>query len=82
MEENRKIEIVEKKGWKLNPDEKIVNAVFRGLARTGGRCPSVHPERIGHDQCPCSAYFQANICYCNLYVKENEIHKEDNSYHC
>ena len=28
MEENRKIEIVEKKGWKVNPDEKIVNALL------------------------------------------------------
>ena len=78
MEENRKIDIVEKKGWKLNPDEKIVNAIFRGLARTGGHCPCVHPE-LEHD-----------ICYCNLYVKlkseenekDSEILEEDVNYHC
>lgn len=90
MEENRKIDIVEKKGWKLNPDEKIVNAIFRGLARTGGHCPCVHPERIGHDQCPCASYLEHDICYCNLYVKlkneenekDSEILKEDVNYHC
>ena len=72
MDENHKIEIVIKEGWKLNPDEHIVNSVFRGLARTGGHCPCVHPERIGHDQCPCCSYLEHNICYCNLYIKENE----------
>lgn len=82
MDSNQTIDVVVKDGWKLNPDEKIVNAIFRGLARTGGHCPCVHPERIGHDQCPCCSYLEHDVCYCNLYIKKNETNKEDIPYHC
>lgn len=72
MEANQLIKIVRKKGWILNPDDKVVNGIIRGLARTGGHCPCVHPERIGHDQCPCASYLEHDTCYCNLYVKEEK----------
>ena len=69
------IKIVRKEGWDLNPDDKVVNGVFRLLEKTDGHCPSTHPERIGHDQCPCASYLEHDICYCNLYLKTNKNEK-------
>ncbi len=66
------ISIVRKKGFILNPDDLIVNAVFRALERTDGHCPTPVTNRFGHDQCPCSEYLQKGNCYCKLYIKENE----------
>lgn len=66
------LKIVRKEGWILNPDDKVVNGIFRALERTNGHCPCVHPERIGHDQCPCASYLEHDICYCNLYLKEQK----------
>lgn len=66
------IKIVRKEGWILNPNDKVVNGIFRGLERCGGHCPCKHPERIGHDQCPCASYLEHDICYCNLYIKEQK----------
>lgn len=65
------INIVRKDGWILNPNDKVVNGIFRALANNDGHCPCVHPERIGHDQCPCCAYLEHDVCYCQLYVKES-----------
>lgn len=28
-----------KPGWKLNPNEKVVNAIIKGLNRCNGECP-------------------------------------------
>lgn len=66
------LKIVRKKGWIINPDDEVVNGIFRELEHSGGHCPSKHPERIGHDQCPCASYLEHNICYCNLYLKEQK----------
>lgn len=65
------IKIVRKEGWVINPDDKIVNNIFRGLEVNKGHCPGNHPERDGHDQCPCHDYLANDVCYCGLYVKEN-----------
>lgn len=55
-------------GWRINPNEKIVKAVIKGLERCNGECPC-HNE--SHDKkCPCSDYREKGICHCNLYVKD------------
>lgn len=46
-----------KEGWKLNPNEKIVKGVTRGIERNNG-------------ECPCSNYRLHDHCCCSLYVKE------------
>ena len=63
------IKIVRKDGFDLNPDDNVVNNIFRSLEKKDGHCPSIHPERNGHDQCPCSQYLIYGECYCGLYVK-------------
>lgn len=65
-----KIEVVRKEGWDLNPDDKVVNSIFRALEKTHGHCPCYHKDRIGHDQCPCCQYLEHDQCYCGLYVKK------------
>lgn len=59
--------IYRKEGWILNPDDKIVNAILKGLVRCDGECPC-HNE--GEDKhCPCSDYREKDICHCRLYIK-------------
>lgn len=66
------IKIVRKEGFVLNPDDNVVNNIFRALEKTNGHCPSKHKDRIGHDQCPCSQYLQKGECYCGLYIKSKD----------
>ena len=63
------IKIVRKDGFDLSPDDNVVNNIFRSLEKRDGHCPSIHLERNGHDQCPCSQYLTYGECYCGLYVK-------------
>ena len=65
------IKILRKEGYEVNPDDKIVNNIFRMLSNNDGHCPCSHPEREGHDQCPCTDWIKNSICYCRLYVKKN-----------
>ena len=58
--------IFRKPGWKLNPDDKVVNGILCGLARNNGECPC-HNESE-NKTCPCSDYCEKGICHCNLYV--------------
>ena len=67
----RELKILRRPGWRINPDDEHVTKVIRGLLENDGHCPSHPHNRIGHDQCPCSAYIQCDTCYCELYVKEN-----------
>lgn len=69
------IKIVRKKGWSLNNNDQVVNGIFKLLIKNDGHCPCKHPERIGHDQCPCCSYLEHDICYCNLYIKDKENEK-------
>lgn len=56
-----------KDGWQLNPNEKVVNAIIKGINRCGGDCPCANnSEEL---QCPCSGYRLNDKCCCNLYVK-------------
>ena len=57
-----------KPGWKLNPNEKVVNAIIKGLNRCDGDCPCNNTSYDKH--CPCSNYRENDKCCCNLYIKE------------
>lgn len=73
MDTNNEIDIVVKKGWQINPDEEIVNSIFRQLIKSEGHCISKVNKRIGHDQCPCAAYLEHDTCYCKLYINCDEV---------
>lgn len=64
--------ILRKPGFELNPDDAVVNSIIRALNRNDGHCPCKHPEREGHDQCPCSEWIHNSRCFCGLYVKVDE----------
>lgn len=57
-----------KEGWKLNPNEKIVKGVTRGIESNNGECPCHNDSEDKH--CPCSNYRLHDHCCCSLYVKE------------
>lgn len=64
--------ILVKKGWKLNPNEKVVNAIIKRINKCDGECPCDNPGKTREDRiCPCKEYRENNICHCNLYINEN-----------
>ena len=69
--ENHKWKIFRKPGWILNPDDKVVNGILKGLLRCDGHCPC-HNKYAGTDDdlCPCKSYIEDDICCCKLYIKE------------
>lgn len=56
-----------KEGFILNPNEKVVNGILRGLERNNGECPCANTSK--DKRCPCSNYKEHNHCCCKLYVK-------------
>jgi len=59
-----------REGWILNPNEKIVNGIIRGINRCNGECPC---NNTGEDKhCPCSNYRLHDCCCCKLYLKKEE----------
>lgn len=59
-----------KEGWEINPSDKAVNAILRGIARCNGECPC---QNDSYDKkCPCSDYREKDVCHCTLYVKKKE----------
>jgi ferredoxin-thioredoxin reductase catalytic subunit len=61
-----------KKGWILNPNEKIVKGITKAIERNEGKCPCVHDSEEYEGKsliCPCSDYIKKDICCCNLYIK-------------
>lgn len=66
------IKIVRKSGFQLNPKDDVVNEIFRQLERKDGHCPTIKPDRNGHDYCPCHAYLADGNCYCGLYVRKDK----------
>lgn len=56
-----------KEGWQLNPNEKVVNGIIKGINRCGGDCPC--DNKSEDSKCPCSGYRFEDKCCCNLYVK-------------
>lgn len=62
-------QILRKEGWKINPNDKIVNGVLKGLWRNHWECPC---QNDSYDKkCPCSDYRENDICHCTLYVKND-----------
>jgi ferredoxin-thioredoxin reductase catalytic subunit len=57
-----------KDGWILNPNEKIVNGILKGINRNNGECPCNNNSE--NKMCPCSNYRLHNHCCCTLYVKK------------
>lgn len=54
--------------WMLNPNEKVVKGITKGIERNNGHCPC---HNTGEDTlCPCSNYRFHDHCCCNLYVKK------------
>lgn len=69
--ELNKWKVFRKPGWILNPNDKIVNGILKGIDRCNGHCPC-HNKYAGtnDDICPCKAYLEEDICCCELYLKE------------
>ena len=69
--ENHKWKRFRKPGWILNPDDKVVNGILKGLLRCDGHCPC-HNKYAGtnDDLCPCKSYIEDDVCCCKLYIKE------------
>ena len=63
--------IYRKEGWILNPNDKIVNGIIKGLERNNGHCPC-HNKYNGSDNdiCPCKCYLEEDSCCCQLYLKK------------
>lgn len=67
------IEIKRLDGWKLNPNDRVVNAILRRTEKNNGICPCIHTtsEYKGKDlHCPCTDYTERNNCICGLYIKD------------
>lgn len=62
------VKIYRKEGFDLNPNDKIVNAIFKRVEKNNGECPC-HNNSIDK-KCPCSDYRDNNICHCGLYIKK------------
>lgn len=61
--------LLRKKGWKLNDNDKIVNAILKRIIKNNGECPCANDSVSKH--CPCSNYLEHDVCHCGLYVKIN-----------
>ena len=58
-----------REGGMLNPNEKIVNGIIKGINRCNGDCPCNNDSQEKH--CPCSNYRTKDKCCCKLYVKQD-----------
>lgn len=58
-----------REGWMLNPNEKIVNGIIKGINRCNCDCPCNNDSQEKH--CPCSNYRTKDKCCCKLYVKQD-----------
>lgn len=68
----QELTILRKPGWKLNSDDRIVNAIIKRIFKCNGECPCSNPGKTKEDRmCPCKEYREKDICHCTLYVKEN-----------
>lgn len=56
-----------REGWKINPNEKVVNAILKRLNKNESICPCANDSEEKH--CPCSNYRTKDKCCCSLYVK-------------
>lgn len=64
-------QIYRKKGWDLNPNDKVVNAILKRIQICDGECPCANPGETLEDRlCPCKEYRENDICHCQLYIKK------------
>ena len=56
-----------KSGWKLNDNEKFVNAIINRINKRDGNCPCSNNSVDKH--CPRSNYRENDYCCCGLYIK-------------
>jgi len=57
-----------KAGWHLNPNEKVVGGIIKGINRCEGECPCANDST--EKTCPCSNYREHDHCCCSLYLKD------------
>ncbi len=55
-----------REGFMLNPNEKVVNGIIKGLIRNEGECPCNNDSE--DKMCPCSNYRLHDHCCCHLYL--------------
>lgn len=70
------VEIKQLPGFKLNPNDKIVNGILKRCEKIDGICPCIHDtgEYEGKDlHCPCTDYTRYGNCICGLYVKDRSM---------
>lgn len=63
------------KGYRINPDKKLVNIIMEGLQRKKGHCPC----RINEDDstlCPCDEFLKDGICKCKLYITIDDANEK------
>ena len=66
------IEFVAPKGFHVNPNQKVVDGIRKGLKRCDGHCPCHHGEEHTEEDlvCPCKQFRENGICVCGLYIKD------------
>ena len=62
--------IFRKDGFKLNDNDKVVNAILSRCEKNNGICPCHHPDEDGDLHCPCSSYVDRDKCICGLYIRK------------
>jgi ferredoxin-thioredoxin reductase catalytic subunit len=58
-----------REGFIINPNEKVVNGIIKGINRNNGECPCSNDSI--DKLCPCSNYRELGKCCCTLYIKTN-----------
>ena len=62
-----------KPGFILNPDDRVVNSIIKGLNRCDGECPCANTGVTAEDRlCPCKNYREKGYCCCHLYLKAGQ----------
>lgn len=67
------------RGFRINPDKKLVSVIMEGLERKDGHCPC----RINVDEttlCPCDEFVKEKICRCKLYVPIESSDKSSDTF--
>ena len=73
------IEIYRKEGWKLNPNDRVVNAILRRCEKCDGLCPCTHDSenyKNKKKKRPCTENKIKNVCECGLYVLDENYFKD------
>lgn len=60
------IQVIE--GFRLNPNQKIVNSVMKLIEKNNGFC--ICDNKSEDPKCPCTDYRINKLCHCKLYIKD------------